>query len=81
VAIVETEHSFVNSLVGAITFGIFTPIHIKVTCAAGATGMRDVEHEDVLVGQAVSNESIRDAVSQAADVAVRDGKPVYLRFE
>ena len=35
VAVVETEHSFLNALVGAITFGIYTPMHITVTCAQG----------------------------------------------
>ena len=32
---VETQHSFLNSLVGGITWGIYTPMTIKVTCAAG----------------------------------------------
>lgn len=31
---VETQHSFVNQLVGFLTLGIYTPIEIKVTCAA-----------------------------------------------
>lgn len=31
---VETQASFLNVLVGAVTFGIFTPLDIKVTCAA-----------------------------------------------
>ena len=30
---VMVEHSFVNLLVGAITWNIFTPIHPVVTCA------------------------------------------------
>jgi hypothetical protein len=30
---VETQHSFLNMVVGAITFGIYTPMDIKVTCA------------------------------------------------
>ena len=30
---VVVEHSFVNLLVGAITWNIFTPIHPTVTCA------------------------------------------------
>ena len=34
VAKVETEHSFLNALVGGLTWGIFTPMHITVTCAA-----------------------------------------------
>jgi hypothetical protein len=30
---VETQHSFVNELVGILTLGIYTPIQIDVTCA------------------------------------------------
>ena len=32
---VETEHSFLNSLVQILTLGIYTPMHLTVTCAAG----------------------------------------------
>jgi hypothetical protein len=35
VAKVETERSFLNGLVGAITYNIYTPMHVKVTCANG----------------------------------------------
>ena len=35
VATVETERSFLNGLVGAITYNIYTPIHTKVVCASG----------------------------------------------
>jgi len=35
VAKVETERSFLNGLVGAITYNIYTPIHVTVTCATG----------------------------------------------
>ena len=31
---VETETSFVNGLVGALTWSIYTPIHAKITCSA-----------------------------------------------
>jgi hypothetical protein len=31
---VVTEHSFVNSIVGIVTQGIWTPMHVEVTCAA-----------------------------------------------
>ena len=34
---VETEHSFLNGLVGGLTLGIYTPMHLTVTCAAGPT--------------------------------------------
>ena len=35
VAKVETERSFVNGLVGAITWSLYTPLHATVTCASG----------------------------------------------
>jgi hypothetical protein len=35
VAKVETERSFLNGLVGAITESIYTPMHVTVTCASG----------------------------------------------
>ena len=35
VAQVITEHSFVNGLAAAVTFGLYTPMHINVTCASG----------------------------------------------
>lgn len=31
---VETQYSFLNWVVGAVTLGIFTPMDIQVTCAA-----------------------------------------------
>ena len=35
VASVVTERSFLNGLVSALSWSIFTPMHTKVTCAAG----------------------------------------------
>lgn len=31
---VETEATFLNGLVGFLTYSIYTPIHAKVTCSA-----------------------------------------------
>jgi hypothetical protein len=38
VAIVETQQSFMNGLVGALTLGIFTPQHVTITCAGAGGG-------------------------------------------
>jgi hypothetical protein len=35
VAKVETEISFLNGLVGALTWSLYTPLHVRVTCASG----------------------------------------------
>ena len=34
VATVETQQSFVNGLVGVVTLGIYSPQHLRVTCAS-----------------------------------------------
>lgn len=35
VAQVETERSFLNGLVGAITWNIYTPMRVVLTCSSG----------------------------------------------
>ena len=45
VAIVETQHSFVNQLVGALTLGIFTPMTITVTCGENTPDEQDEASE------------------------------------
>jgi hypothetical protein len=35
VAKVETEQSFLNGLVRVLTYNIYTPMHVIVTCASG----------------------------------------------
>lgn len=81
VAIVETEHSFVNSLVAGLTFGIFTPIHIKVTCASNGTmGLNETEGAYV-VSSASSNAEVVSSFESAANEAVETGKQIYVKFE
>ena len=38
-AVVVTETSFVNGLVGALTLGIYTPQHVTITCASGSAAL------------------------------------------
>src|SRR5690606_1891844 len=45
VARVETEMTFLNGLVGGLTAGIFTPVHVKVTCASRAMGAVVIEKD------------------------------------
>jgi len=35
VAKVETERSFLNSLVAGLTWSLYTPMHVTITCASG----------------------------------------------
>jgi Bor protein len=74
VAKVETQHSFLNGLVGAITLGIYTPIQIDVTCAARGTASADpvikVEH----------GRNVEQALTEAVRLATERSTPVYVQF-
>lgn len=82
VAIVETELSFVNQLVGIITFGIYTPMHIKVTCASGsAMSSSDTPEDNLFVPAESSDEEIMYAFQVAAERSAINKHPVYILFE
>jgi hypothetical protein len=78
VAKVETQLSFVNMLVNAITFGLFTPMSIKVTCAAKAVG---VTSGSAMIVAGTSPDSVRAAFGKAADQAVAGGKAVVVKMQ
>lgn len=80
VAKVETQHSFLNSLVGGITFGIVTPITIEVQCAAaGGRAGRD-DAAAVLDADGASPAELEKAFNQAIRKAQSEDAPVYVRF-
>lgn len=81
VAMVETELSFVNQLVSFITFGIYTPMHIKVTCAmAGSASVSSTDQTVTLVADSGAGDVIAGFML-AADRAVATGGAVYVRFD
>jgi hypothetical protein len=81
VAKVETQLSFVNQLVSALTFGIYTPMSIKVTCAANKAGQAPASPVDLTVSADAGTERLRAAFSKAADQVVRDGKAVFVQVQ
>lgn len=65
VARVETVHTFFNQVVATVTFGIYTPITITVTCAGASTAQEVLDSEDQLsVGEAAGYDEIRDVFSR-----------------
>jgi hypothetical protein len=77
VAKVETQHTFLNQLVGALTLGIYTPMYIRVTCAqAGATSTTTLT-----VPASADEIAVREAFGNAADFAAREDRPVMVRFD
>lgn len=80
VAKVETQLSFVNQLVGLITFGIYTPMEIKVTCASRSSALLQSGNTDIVLNKEATDEEIVNEFMRAADIAVSTGKPVYIEY-
>jgi Bor protein len=73
---VETELSFVNGLVGILTLGIYTPMHIRVTCAQGsaaAGAMLEVPADATVA-------AVQATFGSAATLAVASRQPVLVRY-
>ncbi len=76
---VETLHSFLNSLVGGLTFGIYTPMTIKVTCATGGRASIPAGAPQIELGANATPESAQDALNRAATLALQNEVPVYIQ--
>jgi Bor protein len=80
VAKVETELSFLNQLVSAVTLGIYTPMHIKVTCAEGAKSQGFEIVPDFQVQPGATDAEVQETMQLAATEAARAGRVVYVQF-
>lgn len=78
VAKVETKISFLNGLVSAITFSLYTPMHITVTCAAGS-GMASADAK-IELPEKSTDADITNAINEAAMQSADDSAPVYISF-
>jgi len=74
VAKVETQHSFLNGLVAAITLGIFTPMQLDVTCAARGTASA------VPVIKVEQGRTAERALSEAINMSAEQHTAVYVQF-
>ncbi|MGK7312456.1 MAG: Bor family protein [Candidatus Longimicrobiales bacterium M2_2A_002] len=83
VARVETQLSFLNMVANAVTFGIYSPMHITVTCAVGSAMTEDTNETaaDVIEVEGAGHEAL-DAALNAAAVRSwqRLGAPVDVRL-
>jgi hypothetical protein len=79
VAKVETQHTFLNQLVGFLTLGIYTPMQIKVTCAAGGSASADPTAFRI-VANGTNPTARQEAFARAVGQAAATRKSVYLEF-
>lgn len=75
---VETKLSFLNQLVSGLTFGIYTPMAIKVTCAARRAGADDAPDADIIIEADAAGVEIREAFARAGQMAVDSGRAVWV---
>jgi hypothetical protein len=74
VAKVETQHSFLNVLAQVVTFGLYTPMQIDVTCAARGTASAEP------VIKVEKGRTAEQALNEAVAVSVEKDSPVYVQF-
>jgi hypothetical protein len=74
VAKVETQHSFLNLLAQAVTFSLYTPMQIDVTCAARGTASADP------VIKVQPGRSVEQALTEAVRVSEEKNAPAYVQF-
>lgn len=79
VARMETQISFLNGLVGVLTFGIFTPMTLTVTCA-GPDSMDDGDADQVTIDPDADIGEKQRVIQEAATKSLQTGLPVLLRF-
>jgi hypothetical protein len=78
VALVETQHSFLNMLAQAVTFSLYSPMTIRVQCAAGAeneenstTAMSVPAGADLEAATRVFNEAARRSADERRAMLVK----------
>jgi len=80
VAKVETQRSFLNQVVEILTFGIYTPMDIRVTCALPA-GTSSPQGAVLTVPADAGSDSVRAAFRAAAEQAAEGKGTVLVRFD
>lgn len=79
VAMVETEQSFVNGLVSAVTIGIYTPQHVRITCAS-RSAMLPTNIRQIQIPAGATPEAEAALVREAIETSGETHAPVVLRY-
>lgn len=82
VARVETVHTFMNMVANFLTFGIYSPMSITVTCAAGSMEEAAAASDAEVIDAAGSDAEAVEAALNEATVRSLEllGAPVYVRL-
>lgn len=73
---VETRHSFLNGLVASLTFGLYTPMEITVSCAGSTASTNG----STTVAAGEGSQAHTDALQRATEITRDTKTPVYVSF-
>lgn len=80
VATVMTETSFANGLVSVLTLGIYTPVHVRITCARSGTSSLPRGAPELVIPASANAEERAAIVTRAIELSAESRAPVVLRF-
>lgn len=76
VAMVETKLSFLNQIVGGFTGGLYSPMHITVTCAASGSASVVAPPADFTIPTDVTEVEATETIQSAAIQSAQTSEPV-----
>lgn len=79
VAVVETQLSVPNMLVGAVTFGIYTPMDVRITCAASSSMSHLMKAPELSVPEGATTAEVRHTLNKAAQKSAEAQTPVQVK--
>lgn len=80
VAKVETRHSFLNMVAQFITFSLFSPMEITVTCASASADVAS-DNQSLELAKNSSQKVIQDRYNEAVELSSKTHKPVYISYK
>lgn len=78
VAMVETQMSFMNGLASALTSGLYTPLHITVTCASASRTAVPQGANIMKIDSNADAATINKLVIEAASLSASLDSPIYI---
>jgi hypothetical protein len=80
VAMVETQVSFLNQLATFVTFNLYSPMSVTVTCAAGGS-MSVLQAPDFTVPEEADDATVHDVFRAAAQQSAQAAAPVRVKVD
>lgn len=80
VARVETRLSFLNMVAAMVTFNLYSPMEITVTCASASADNYTGE-DTIELAKNSPQEDVISAFSKAVELSAKNGTAVYVNFK